>query len=289
MLHKYAKTLVHEGFVIVPPHIHNIPVHLIEEAAEAGEHLIRFWSQLDCQRSLCREGEDDPDFGLIDTRDVPGKDLKFFLHIAFDLREMIAKVPDLFATLQPYHGDITILLKLHRLINLFNVQLFTEISQMLPEIVGLERAVSDFKQSYIRSVPDSTTVLRVLLYPNMPKQVGAQAHFDIDFMTSHLGDKGGSLRAHKTLGSDEGENVSPPHGSILVFPGLKAFVISGGKLVPLYHSAKSDPGEDRQAFVQFSHVPCSYVNSGDGKNYGHVFDHLQISDPTSWYEKFWRK
>lgn len=287
MLHTVARTLVHEGFVVVPQHIHKIAKTFIEDAMESGERLIRFWSELKCQISLCREGETKPDFGLIDTRDVPGKDLKFYLHVAFDLREMIAKVPDLALALRPYQGDIGRLLMLYHALNKFNLELFSEISQALPDVTGLRGASNSFKETITKSIPGGTTVLRGLLYPKGPRQAGAQPHFDIGFMANHLGDKGGSLLARLTLDSEETENISPAHGEMLIFPGLKALVVSGGKLVPLYHSATADSGQDRQAFVQFNHVFCPSVKSGDGKKYHPVFAQVGILDPNEWYSSFY--
>lgn len=288
MLKQVVQTLINEHVVCVPPSVHKIPIGLFDAANESGERLIKYMAGLPCQTSFTRPWETSPDIGLIDTRNQPDKDLKFFLHVSFDFKQLIATVPELQKALHPYQTDIETMLSLHASLNGFTAQLLDEIRRSMPEVAGLDSIVSDFMRSCSRPVPSGNSVLRRLLYPEMPEQTGAAPHFDIDFVADHMGDFGGKLLAHPTLGEGKTQIVSPPPGYMTVFFGLKAFVASGGRLVPLFHSATTEPGQDRHALVQFNHTATiPSVKSGGGKKFNHLFKAVGIESPESWYARQW--
>lgn len=99
----------------------------------------------------------------------------------------------------------------------------------------------------------SAPVNRQLDYPPQEDEKRAGVHLDRSFITRHMGDSGGHLFASNEA-EDELENVSPHPGEVLYFFGVKAYILSQGKIEPLWHGSKAAPGERRLAIPHFAHV-----------------------------------
>jgi hypothetical protein len=212
-------------------------------------------AQFDCQTALLRAGESEPELGLVHRTPKDGKDIKYFFHLAHDLRVLIKTVPELAIQLKPYQHHIAALEALYYDVYFFlNVVLLhaklevKALRQLRPDIIHR------FNKSFTASLPDSTSTLRGLWYPASQAHQGARGHFDRSFITAHLGDRGGSLLGHREIGSGQAFDVSPKTGQILLFWGVKALMLSQGTLMPLWHSATTRPDEDRQALVLFGHI-----------------------------------
>jgi hypothetical protein len=251
---------VRDGYVIVPQHIHKIPTKTIARAIDSSQALIEAMAQFDCQTALLRYGEREPELGLVHRTPDDGKDIKYFLHLAHDLRFLIKTVPELEIKLRPHRHHIAVLEALY-----YDVYFFLNVVLLHAklEVLALRQLTPDlierFNKSFTESLPDSTSTLRGLWYPASQAHQGARGHFDRSFITAHLGDRGGSLLGHREMGLGQAFDISPKFGQILLFWGVKALMLSQGTLMPLWHSATTRPDEDRQALVLFGHVEIPHL------------------------------
>lgn len=285
-LNDCATALVHEGFVIVPPHLHNIPVQLIEDAGEANFELIKVLMSLDCQTRFFRPGEAEAEVGLVPPR--AGKDIKYFLHTAHDFMSFVRSVRTLQCALTPHRLKIDGLLGLYDELNFLNQRLLNRVCDLVPVWHGRNaEVVGSYTDSCQRSIPDGTTTLRGLWYKAEDKHEGAQGHIDRSLLTDHLGDIGGTLYGHRVMGDNQSFTVSPPSGHILVFWGIKAPILTNGFLKPLWHSARSYPGEDRRAHVLFGHIRTPVQIDCSKEAFKQFCRQQEISDGQDWYAERW--
>lgn len=283
-----ASALVHEGFVIVPPHLHNISVTLIEEASDASFELIKFMAELQCQTRFYRKGETDPDVGLVHRTPEEGKDIKYFLHVAHDFMSFVGTCPSLKVALTPFGQEIKALMDLYCDLNFLNQSLLARMCDLVPTWQGKQaEVVGAYADSCTTSIPDGTTTLRGLWYKAKEKHKGARGHYDRGLLTNHLGDFGGTLFGHREKSTGGAFVVSPPRGHILVFLGIKAPILTEGFLKPMWHSASSNPKEDRRALVLFGHVRTKQqINCNKEAFKAFCKDH-SIVDGDTWHAERW--
>ena len=289
MLEQYVKSLVHEGFTIVPPHVHNIPVTLMEAASAASIKLIKHMSEFDCTVNFTRPGEDEPDIGLIHRLPEEGKDIKYFLHTTPDFRSIIERDHELWERLVFFQREIEYLNSLYFELN----NLVLNVLKLLPAeglfLDPLSQIIQSYRRSGFRSIPNATTTLRGLWYPAKENHKGAEGHPDKGLITAHSGDSGGSLYGHREKGDGKAFKVSPDKGHILLIWGVKAPILSDGKLKPLWHSATASPGEDRIAQVLFGHVRTIKPVYDAKSALADFCVSRGIMDVDAWYEELWRE
>ena len=292
MLDNYVKDLVHGGFAVVPSSHHNVSVHLIEGANEASQNLIRTMSELRCETGFSRLGEgDDKDIGLIERiRDRDGE-TKFFLHYTHELRDFIEQRDILRDALSNHWGDLAKLDRLRYEISRFIIDVLKLVEIEAGDKIDrsqIEKLPDAFIRTYFESITFSTTVLRSLWYPPTEDQVGAEGHLDRDFLTAHLGDRGGKLYGHRELGPGKRFDLSPSIGEIALFWGVRAPIISNGFLKPLYHSADAHPGEDRQALVQFNNLPTPQLQKWK-QGLDVFYETWKYKLTKGWYARAWQE
>ncbi len=239
--------LVTRGYVRVPFEVHRIPEELIRTVSDTMASVIKQSRQFDERFTLTRRGESEPDMLLVHRGVAEGKDHKSFVHYSHDIpislqKEIIERIPT-------WVSLSRLQLELNRFVERICAVLETEHSSLF----GAQLSPL-FRRSVTRSIPYSTTTLRGVFYPPSLEQKGAKAHFDRSFLTAHLGDQGGNLYAHHALQRGSSVSVSPRTGEILLFWGVKAFMLSQGRVVPLYHSASTLQYRERRALVRFNHL-----------------------------------
>lgn len=246
-IHDVVNKLVTRGYVQVPFEVHRIPEELISTASDTMASFIRQSRQFDERFTITRRGESEPDMLLVHRGAAEGKDHKSFVHYSHDIpttlqKEILGRVPT-WVSLQTLETEL----------NRFIESVCFVLEARYPSLFGAS-LVPLFRNSVTRSIPYSTTTLRGVFYPPSLEQKGAKAHFDRSFLTAHLGDQGGNLYAHHALQRGSSVSVSPRTGEILLFWGVKAFILSRGRVVPLFHSASTLQYRERRALVRFNHV-----------------------------------
>lgn len=246
-IREVVNELVSKGYVKVPLEVHRIPDELIRTAIDTMSSVIKKSNHFDKRFTLTRRGESEPDMLLVHRHAEEGKDHKSFMHYSHDipkqLQAEISRIVPNWNTLQRLDIEL----------NRFIENVCGVLEKEHKALFGIELS-SRFRRSITRSMPYNTTTLRGVYYPPSLEQKGAKAHFDRCFITAHLGDQGGNLYAHHALQRGSSVSVSPKSGEILLFWGVKAFMLSRGAVVPLYHSASTLQYRERRALVRFNHL-----------------------------------
>lgn len=242
--------LLDRGYTFIP-----VPESLVQPAKIEYRQLIdRFQELPAAERAFARPGEAEAELGLIRRDGQAGKDRKWFVHYAVDWDALVTG---------PMTDHPTLALAaLYQHVNELGASICSALLAARPELFAADVATS-LQQAGSRAVSGGTNTLRGLYYPaataDAKPQTGAKGHFDRSFLTVHLGDEGGDLYAHESAETTEGVRVSPVAGQALVFFGVKAAIASNGQIEPLFHSSRTNPGEDRTALVQFLHADVGVV------------------------------
>lgn len=284
MVRSYVTSLVRDGYVIVPQHIHKIPLKTIARAIDSSQALIQIMTRLDCPTKFTRAGEHEAEVGLVHRAPKEGKDIKYFFHLAHDLRLLIKTVPELESRLKPHRQHIAALEALYYDLFYFLKVVVLHTQLAVFALRELRPSLAEqFSKTFTESLPDSTSTLRGLWYPASESHRGARGHFDRSFITAHLGDRGGSLFGHREMGTGQAFDISPETGQILLFWGVKALIHSQGALKPLWHSATTRPDEDRQALVLFGHIDLPQPIEDAMMGYQQFCTAYGIKDPHAFY------
>lgn len=253
------RQLLENGCAVVPASVHGISSTQITDGCAAGVELVHYLADLSCETCLTRPGESEPDALLIKRDGTQKKDLKYFLHISQNVRDLIGEHPELMAALECKNDALRAVQRLDLEINVF-VQKFLKALQLKADgLFGGVDLASAFRQTIHRSIPNSSTMLRYLWYPPEPGQAGASAHIDRCFLTVHFGDEGGTLLGHRAWNGGDTFVLSPAPGDLSLFWGVKAFMASNARLFPLKHSSTASVTMPRTAMVKFCHLPIGRV------------------------------
>lgn len=252
-----VRTLLSEGMVLV-----SVDQTLVDDALGACLELITMFQDDPGKCSYTRAGEYEPEVGLVYRPGKNGSDHKYFFHYSHDLQFPVE------ATKQ-----CGVLKKLYEMLGLLSLTIGQQLDDEYSELFSSPLA-PNILQCLLQSLPYSTTTLRGLWYPNTVDRNGAKAHIDRSFITAHLGDEGGNLWAILNPDDEQGVPVSPPKGKALLFFGVKALHVSGGRLKPLRHRSTVEQDGDRKALVQFTHLDVNVLVSDAKKAHDAFYERV---------------
>ncbi|TSC72781.1 MAG: hypothetical protein G01um101448_930 [Parcubacteria group bacterium Gr01-1014_48] len=240
-LQPYAKELLLHQMVVIPFSIKSI--HCFEQTAQQFEQLllsesrryIRSWE-------LKLRDDDEADDGIIVRKDKK-HDPKTFFHFRPGLTEELTRRNVNFA-------------RYHSFLEHASGDYYTCNEHMLALAAALDREAPGFyfHEKLLASEIPRRGVYRILWYPSIGKKLGAilaQEHTDKSCITYHLWDRTAGLR----YGEDKVQYLAEP-GTVLVFWGKKAPILTNGLAQPLLHDVVNcvQAENARMASIFFGHT-----------------------------------
>ncbi|MFT5036900.1 MAG: hypothetical protein ACI9VM_000468 [Candidatus Azotimanducaceae bacterium] len=262
VMEECAKQLIEEGRVIKKVSAEEI--ELTNKVKKGYRDFLERHNTLESRAlwQLNRAGEQKPDSGLIrkkganptDTNKGRSHEDKWSFHYGFFLRKLL--------------NLNSVALESDDLIFLDNNQALFDHSKM--DILELARAVDEshrypvslsepIRQCYENPEPYSAAINRSLHYPSQEQTQRARTHVDRSIITRHMGDKGGYLYMTDSEESNDLHNISPKQDEVLLFWGVKAYVLTKGDIKPMWHGSKAAEGEVRESIIHFCHINTDEV------------------------------
>jgi hypothetical protein len=264
-LHRQIENLIQNRYVLFTPKF-SLAGPGIKEIINTFIGLTKLPKSKRSQWAITTPGDREADDGLIE-RNGGAHDHKFFFHYR-DMERLL-----------PYLKERGLLKKDAQKHERFLAQLKTlhrNLSQDMEKVVdGLDASYPDFKIKERVQAQDKTSrgVLR-LLYYKPGNEVLAKAHYDQSFLTFQVAESDPGLTI-------EGKKVSPVHGKIILFPGIKAQMVTDAAFTANGASALTPQWQPKSVISAARH---SAVSNGVTKEQGRwsivFFYHCDVGIPT---------